>query len=129
MHALSTLEWFVTIIGAGAAVAAVFGLRRTAPRKQRNVPQTFQEAVITLGDGFAPAAIVLSRGLEAKLRFRRDDGSREPVHVSIPAMSVERTLPPFTTTTVDVSADAEGVYEITSSSGYRGVLVILAESR
>ena len=118
------MEWSVTVCGLVAAGAALL-LRRPPPRIRRSIPQTFQEAVIAFDGGFTPAVVVLSRGLEAKLRIRRDDRRNDAEQIRIPALNLERTAPPLKTTTIDVATGDEGVYDITSSSGAKGTVIVM----
>lgn len=126
---MSGTEWAVAL--AGAAVVAwinwyfFFAAGATG---RAEAAGGVQEVTIRVQGGYEPAQVRVRAGTPVRLRFDRQERAGCSEEVVIPEFGVRRFLPPFETTTVELTPPREGSYEFTCGMGMlRGRLIVEEE--
>ncbi|HEV2132235.1 MAG TPA: cupredoxin domain-containing protein [Longimicrobiaceae bacterium] len=84
-----------------------------------------QEISIAVRGGYDPAVVRVHRGRPVRLVFDRQETSGCSEEVVFPDFGVRRFLPPFETTTVELTPEEPGSYEFTCGmSMLRGRLLV-----
>ncbi|MEX2178145.1 MAG: cupredoxin domain-containing protein [Gemmatimonadaceae bacterium] len=119
----------VVILGAVVAIAWVnwyfFVARR--PTAAATPSGGLQEIEIVVKGGYDPGVIRLKRGVPARLVFNRQETSSCSEEIVLPAFGIKKFLPPFKKTTVEITPNDAGTFEITCGmSMLHGKLVVEA---
>ena len=84
-----------------------------------------QRIKVTVKGGYTPDVIVLRKGVPAELAFYRDEVSSCSEEVVLPDFGLSRRLPAFQTTTVRLTPERAGEFDITCGmSMLHGKLVV-----
>ena len=84
-----------------------------------------QRIKVTVKGGYTPDVIVLRKGVPAELAFYRDEVSSCSEEVVLPDFGLSRRLPAFQTTTVRLTPESAGEFDITCGmSMLHGKLVV-----
>jgi plastocyanin domain-containing protein len=123
---MDTREIIVVIVGV-AAIAFVlwyfFGPRKAVAATADAAG--VQEVKVTVKGGYSPDLIVVKQGRPVRLDFYRDESSGCSESLRIPEFGVARDLPPFTTTSVDLTPTTPGEFTFTCGMNMlRGRLVV-----
>ncbi|MBE0591759.1 MAG: cupredoxin domain-containing protein, partial [Gemmatimonadales bacterium] len=110
----------VIVIVLGVALIAgelwfFLGPRRTAERVESEA-QT-QEIRIVVRDGYDPDMILVEAGQPVRLLFSREETSECSERVGFETLGIERDLPAFETTAVDLPPLAPGDYPFRCGKG------------
>lgn len=123
---MSGTEWAVAA-GGLAAIAWVnwyffFAERRAAVASTHS---GIQEVQIEVKGGYDPGVIRLKRGVPARLVFDRQETSSCSEEIVLPAFGIRKFLPAFKKTSVEITPDTAGTFEITCGmSMLHGKLVV-----
>ena len=121
----------LVVTAAGAALIALLSryFFRSSAGTDAAVTSDGQEARIVVQGGYQPNVIHARTGLPLRLTFdRREDGDCTS-RVVFPDLGVNRFLPPFDETTVDVRTDQPGTYEFSCGMNMvHGTLVLEGEA-
>jgi plastocyanin domain-containing protein len=99
----------------------VAGRRAVAARNSGAV----QEIEIQVLGGYSPSVVRLKRGIPARLVFDRQEDSSCSEEVVLPALGIRRFLPAFRKTTIDVTPNESGAFDITCGmSMLHGKLIV-----
>jgi plastocyanin domain-containing protein len=118
------------ILVVAAAIAAIvwvnwyflFAKRSSAAAHQEGGVQRVEIAV---RGGYDPGEVRLQRGVPAQLVFDRQETSSCSEEVVIPAFGIRRALPAFKKTTIELTPNVSGRFEITCGmSMLHGTLVV-----
>ena len=125
--ALGPPEWIAGGVAFLLLIVLATSLRERRPRGITRPTPEFQDVFVGIVDGtYRPAGIVLKRGTPAKLRIHRDGAAAE--ELAVEGLAATRKLPEHKTTTIDISADRPGVFEVRSKDGVvRAHIVVVAE--
>lgn len=83
-----------------------------APKKtvRATMKQGVQEIVIDVKGGYSPASIELEAGIPARLIFDRQESGECSSHVVFPDFGIDKALPAFSSTAVQLTAFEPGEY-------------------
>ena len=118
------------VIIAAAAIAAVgagvWWLRRSRSAVVR--PDGTQEITILVKGKYHPQTFRARLGIPLRINFVRDEDEDCSRWVIFPDFGVERTLPAYRTTTVELTPDHEGDFLFTCRMGmYHGSLIVVSD--
>lgn len=122
---------FVPVLLAAVAVivafaAGVWWLRRSRSAVLR--PDGTQEITILVKGKYQPQAFRARLGVPLRINFVRDEDEDCSRWVIFPDFGVERTLPAYRTTTVELTPDREGDFLFTCRMGmYHGSLIVVPD--
>ncbi len=124
---MNATDW-IAILAGTAAIAWVnwyfFFARRSAATAAAAAGGA-QEITITVHGGYVPAEVHAQRGLPLRLTFDRQEDSSCSEEVVIPDFGIRKFLPAFQKTTVELTPNRAGTYEITCGmSMLHGKLVV-----
>jgi plastocyanin domain-containing protein len=115
------------IIGGVAAIVFViwyfFGPRKTvsAAVNERGA----QEINVTVKGGYSPDVIVVRKGAPVRLNFYRDETASCSEKVIFGDFGIARDLPPFKTTSIELTPEKEGEFTFTCGMNMlRGKLIV-----
>lgn len=123
---MSTADWIVAFSGA-AAIAWVnwyflLAQRVAAPARLAGGAQVVEVAV---RGGYDPGVIRVKRGIPVRLVFDRQETSSCSEEVVLPEFGIRRFLPAFAKTTIELTPDRTGTFDITCGmSMLHGKLVV-----
>ncbi len=102
----------VLVIAAGLAAIAGLAWFFFAPRQAAtaSVEGGVQTVDVTVKGGYAPNLIRVTAGTPVRLRFDRRENSDCTARVVFPDFRLSKSLPPFRTTTVELTPEAPGEY-------------------
>ena len=124
---MNATDWIVIVAGL-AAIAWVnwyFFLARRSAATATATAGGAQEVTITVHGGYEPAEVRAQRGMPLRLTFDRQEDSSCSEEVVIPDFGVRKFLPAFQKTTVELTPNRAGTYEITCGmSMLHGRLVV-----
>jgi plastocyanin domain-containing protein len=124
---VDTTEIIVLACGAllvGFVVWFFFLSERERGRAESDAAGVQRIKVVVKG-GYTPDVIVLKKGVPAELSFYRDEVSSCSEEVVLPDFGLSRRLPAFETTTVRLTPEREGEFNITCGmSMLHGKLVV-----
>jgi plastocyanin domain-containing protein len=84
-----------------------------------------QEVRITVKGGYTPDTVVVRAGKPVRLLFYRDEMAEASGRIVLEAFAVDRPLPPFQTTSVELSPAAAGEFRFHGAAAApAGVLVV-----
>ena len=84
---------------------------RSRPATDAKLSESGQEATVVVLGGYQPTVVRARTGVPLRLTFdRREDGDCS-ARVVFPDLGVNRFLPPFTPTTVEVPTDRPGTFD------------------
>ena len=84
-----------------------------------------QEVRITVKGGYTPDTVVVRAGKPVRLLFYRDETAAGSDRLVLEAFGVDRPLPPFETTAVDLTPAAAGEFPFRGGAAApRGLLVV-----
>src|SRR5262245_38972061 len=116
----------VAVLVAGVALIVAINWYFFAPRKvvAANAAGAVQTIEIEVRGGYNPGAVRAKRGVPLKLVFNRQEKSSCSEEIVIPAFGIRRFLPAFERTTVELTPDKSGSFDITCGmSMLHGTLV------
>ena len=101
----------LVIVGA-LALAGFLGWFFFGPRKARRaeVSGDTQEVTVTVRGGYSPDLIRVQEGVPLRLHFDRQESGDCTSRVVFPDFAVSKTLPAFTTTTLEFTPDRTGEF-------------------
>lgn len=108
---MNSVELIVTIVGIVAIVGELWYFR--TPRRAASggpPPEAPQEVRVTVKDGYAPETVVVRAGAPVRLQFFRDETAACSERVIFEAFGIDRALPAFETTTIELPATEPGAY-------------------
>jgi plastocyanin domain-containing protein len=123
---MSATDWVVLIAGV-AAIAWVNWYFFFAERSSATAAAVggSQEVQISVKGGYDPGVVRLKRGVPARLVFDRQETSPCSEEIVIPAFGVKQFLAPFRKTTVEITPDKPGKFEMTCGmSMLHGTLLV-----
>ena len=112
---MSATDWIVILAGI-AAIAWVnwyFFLARRSAATANATAGGAQEITITVHGGYEPAEVRARKGTPLRLTFDRQEDSSCSEEVVLPDFGIRTFLPAFQKTTVELTPDRAGTYEIT----------------
>lgn len=112
---MSAADWMVIVAGL-ATIAWINWYFFLAQRQTATAvvgAGGVQEVTITVHGGYEPAEVRARKGLPLRLTFDRREDSSCSEEVVIPDFGVRKFLPAFQKTTVELTPDRAGTYEIT----------------
>ena len=120
----------VLIVGGAIAVAGVgvWLLRRPPSATVR--PDGTQEITILVKGTYHPQTFRARVGTPLRINFVRDEDEDCSRWVIFPDFGVERTLPAYRTTTIELTPDREGDFLFTCRMGmYHGSFIVVSDRR
>jgi len=123
---VSAAQVAVTLAGA-AAIAWVlwYFLFARRPGIAASVTQGIQEVRVIVKGGYTPDTIVVQAGRPVRLDFYRDETADCSERVVFDAFGIDRLLPAFQTTTIEITPQEPGEYRFRCGmSMLRGTLVV-----
>jgi plastocyanin domain-containing protein len=124
---MNATDWIVIVAGIAAIVWVnwyFFLARRSAATATASAGGT-QEVTVVVHGGYEPAEVRARRGTPLRLTFDRQEDSSCSEEVVIPDFGVRKFLPAFQKTTVELTPDRAGTYEITCGmSMLHGKLIV-----
>ncbi|WNB84755.1 heavy metal translocating P-type ATPase [Cellulomonas sp. ATA003] len=123
-----TVTELAVVVGGLALIAALawffFKPRQAAQAQVRGGVQTVD---VTVKGGYSPNFIRATAGTPLRLRFDRQENSECTARVVFPDFRVSKSLPPFQTTTVELTPDEPGEYGFACGMNMlHGTLVVQA---
>lgn len=111
---MSSADWLVGFAGL-AAIAWVNWYFFLAQRSAVRAVQTggAQHVEIEVKGGYEPGVIRVKRGLPVRLVFDRQETSSCSEEIVLPAFGIRRFLPAFQKTTIEITPQQSGTFEIT----------------
>lgn len=116
----------VTVVGvaAGAWVLWYF-VFAPGPALAAAAKGGVQEVRITVKGGYTPDTVVVRAGKPVRLLFYRDETAEGSDRLVLEALGIDRPLPPFETTAVDLTPTAAGEFPFRGGAATpRGLLVV-----
>lgn len=128
----------IAVVIAAAVVSGLLGWWFFAPRRAATgtVAEGVQVVPITVKGGYSPAVVQVEAGTPVRLLFDRQESGECTSHVVFPDFKLDRALPAYQTTAVELAAPAAGEYgfacgmnmvhgtlKVVSGSGRAGVAV------
>ena len=100
----------VAVFAAGLVLTAVLGGFFFGPKKARSADLVgnVQEVKVTVKGGYSPDVVRVRQGVPLRLVFDRQESGECTSHVVFPDFALNRSLPAFTQTTVEVLPDRTG---------------------
>ena len=100
----------VAVFAAGLVLTAVLGGFFFGPKKARlaDLVGNLQEVKVTVRGGYSPDVVRVRQGVPLRLVFDRQERGECTSHVVFPDFALNRSLPAFTQTTVEVLPDRVG---------------------
>ena len=124
---MSAADWMVIVAGL-AAVAWINWYFFLAGRQTATAAVGaggVQEVTITVHGGYDPAEVRLKKDVPVRLVFDRQETSSCSEEVVLPDFGIRKFLPAFQKTTVELTPDRAGSFELTCGmSMLRGRLVV-----
>ena len=124
---MSTKDWIVLAAGIAAIMWVnwyFFFAERSAAAATAGAGGV-QEVEIAVRGGYDPGVIRLKRGVPARLVFHRQETSSCSEEIVIPEFGVKKFLPPHEKTTVSITPDKNGTFDMTCGmSMLHGKLVV-----
>jgi Cu+-exporting ATPase len=122
---MSAKEILVLVAGVAVIIAInwYFFAPRTAAASTRT--GTAQQVEIEVRGGYDPGAVRVKRGVPLRLVFNRQEKAPCSEEIVIPAFGVRQFLAPFARTTVEITPDKAGTFDMTCGmSMLHGTLVV-----
>jgi len=117
----------VVVLLAGVALIVAINWYFFAPQKAAASTRAgaTQQVEIEVRGGYNPGTVRVKRGVPLQLVFNRQEKSPCSEEIVIPAFGVRRFLAPFSRTTVEITPDTAGKFEMTCGmSMLHGSLVV-----
>jgi len=117
----------ILVLVAGLAIIVAINWYFFAPRKAAVSTRTgtTQQVEIEVRGGYDPGTVRVKRGVPLQLVFNRQEEAPCSEEVVISALGVRKFLAPFARTTVEVTPDKAGKFDITCGmSMLHGTLVV-----
>ena len=119
----------ILVLVAGVAIIVAINWYFLAPRKAATSTRsgTTQQVEIEVRGGYNPGTVRVKRGVPLQLVFNRQEEASCSDEIVIPAFAVRKFLAPFGRTTVEITPDKVGKFDITCGmSMLHGTLVVEA---
>jgi len=119
----------IVVLVAGVAIIVAINWYFFAPRKAATSTRsgTTQQVEIEVRGGYNPGTVRVKRGVPLQLVFNRQEEASCSDEIVIPAFGVQKFLAPFGRTTVEITPDKLGKFDITCGmSMLHGTLVVEA---
>jgi len=102
----------ILVLGGAAALSALLWWFFFGPKKARqaDVHDGVQEVRVTVKGGYSPDRILVHRGVPLRLVFDRQESGDCTARVVFPEFAMSKSLPAFTTTTVELMPDRVGEF-------------------
>jgi Cu+-exporting ATPase len=102
----------IMVVIAAAVVSGLLGWWFFAPRRAATgtVAEGVQVVPITVKGGYSPAVVQVEAGTPVRLLFDRQESGECTSHVVFPDFKLDRVLPAYQTTAVELAAPAVGEY-------------------
>jgi plastocyanin domain-containing protein len=112
---MNAMDWIVILAGitAIAWVNWYFFLARRSAATATATAGGAQEVTVVVHGGYEPAEVRARKGMPLRLTFDRQEDSSCSEEVVIPDFGLRKFLPAFQKTTVELTPDRAGTYEIT----------------
>ena len=117
----------IPVLVAGVAVIIAINWYFFAPRKAATSAQAgaVQLVEIEVRGGYNPGNVRVKRGVPLRLVFNRQEEAPCSEEIVIPAFGVRKFLAPFARTTVEVTPNTAGTFDMTCGmSMLHGTLVV-----
>src|SRR6266851_2186136 len=100
----------LVVIGGGALATALLAWYFFGPRRAGIAQRVggAQEVRVTVRGGYSPDVVRVQQGVPLRLVFDRQESGECTSHVVFPDFALNRSLPAFTQTTVEVLPDRVG---------------------
>ena len=122
---MATQEWLVLAAGMAAIIAINWYFFAPQAAVASAKSGATQRVEIEVRGGYNPGTVRVKRGVPLALVFNRQEDSSCSEEVVIPAFGVRKFLAPFARTTVDVTPDKAGKFDITCGmSMLHGTLLV-----
>ncbi|MGE5618241.1 MAG: cupredoxin domain-containing protein [Sphingomonadaceae bacterium] len=115
-----------TLFGLPAVVALLLVRRNDRRRREARLgPDGVQEMEIVVLGGYTPDVAIAREGIPLRLRFTRLENEECSSRVIFSELGVDRRLPAYRTTCIELPQPPRGEYLFTSEMGiYRGRLIV-----
>lgn len=108
---MTVAEWGVTLVGGAAIVAELwYFLSPRGTGTAAVASEGVQDVRITVKDGYTPDTIVVQAGVPVRLHFYRDETVDCSERVVFDAFGINRELPAFQTTTIELTPETPGEF-------------------
>jgi plastocyanin domain-containing protein len=117
----------ITVLMVGVAIIIAINWYFFAPGKAAASTQTgtTQQVEIEVRGGYTPGTVRVKLGVPLQLVFNRQEEAPCSEEIVIPAFGVRKFLAPFARTTVNITPDKTGTFDITCGmSMLHGTLVV-----
>ena len=124
---MSATELAVVVGGLALIAALAWFFFKPRQAAQAQVRAGVQTVDVTVKGGYSPNFIRATAGTPLRLRFDRQENSECTARVVFPDFRVSKSLPPFQTTTVELTPDEPGEYGFACGMNMlHGTLVVQA---
>ena len=119
-------DWLVALLGLGAiAWVNWYFLFATRSATAAAVVGGIQQIDIAVRGGYDPGVVRVRRGVPARLVFDRQETASCSEEIVIPAFGIRKFLAPFAKTSVELTPDRTGRFDITCGmSMLHGTLLV-----
>ena len=125
---MSFQETLVLVAGLAAIIAInwyFFAPQAAAAATSTGAAQAAQMVEIAVRGGYDPGTVLVKRGIPLQLVFNRQEDAPCSEEIVIPAFGVRKFLAPFDRTTVHLTPDRAGTFDITCGmSMLHGTLLV-----
>ncbi len=102
----------IAVVVCGLALTGLLGWFFFGPKKARSADQVgkFQEVKVTVKGGYSPDRVLVRQGVPLRIVFDRQESGECTSRVVFPDFALNRSLPAYAQTTVDLLPDRAGEF-------------------